>query len=217
MDLERVVEKDDIENVVDIDEYFCQLVASRKTEKTRLDRKSNCVILAFITARNRITLHKHMMTLANNGNRIFYCDTDSILFTSQKKDQNNSPPLPISPAIGDFKYEIPKQSEILSFDAYGRKNFQLQVKHSNGDKRTKIETITKICGMTISPKFVHDKLEENKNAVSFEVPQLRNRFSKENGFHKKTISKFTVKKERNCERIVKNDTICFETEAWGSH
>lgn len=154
-----------------------------------------------------------MMTLSKNDCKIFYCDTDSILFTCSK---NSSPslPLPIGPAVGDFKYEVPEMSQILSFDAFGRKNFKMQVKHPN---ETETETITKICGMTIAPQFVKENLQKRDKENFVEVPQLRNRFSKAHGFHKPTISKFTLRKERNCERIIKYDTVNLETAAWGSH
>ncbi len=207
--MEKIVQNEEtVENVIDIDDFFCQLVTKKEEKSLNIDRKTNCTILAFITARNRIRLHRQMIQLQNAGCTLFYCDTDSILFTTLKGEPI---PLPISPAIGDFKYEIPETSSILSFDAYGRKNFELSIDHSQG----KIEKITKVCGMTISPKFVQDELKHRSKICPIQVKQLRNRFTKEDGIHKATISKFTLKKTRNCERRVKTNTPCLETVPWG--
>ena len=78
-----------IENVIDLDEYFCQLVAEEdKKTYTGIDRKTNCTVLAFITARNRIRLHRQMMVLEKDGSNVFYCDTDSILFATHIQKKN---------------------------------------------------------------------------------------------------------------------------------
>ncbi len=212
MDLERVIqEEESIENIIDVDEYFCQVEAGKK--ENLLDRKSNCTILAFITARNRIALHQHMMSLEKDGCTIFYCDTDSILFTRRRNQE--CIPIPIGAAIGDFKYEISRESEILGFDAYGRKNFELIVKSIDQTGKSQTKTLTKVCGMTISPQLVQDKLKNNRKKETIEVPQLRNRFSKAEGFHKPTVSKFTLSRERRCERIIKHESECLETVPWG--
>ena len=75
----------------------------------------------------------------------------------------------------------------------------------------------KVSGMTISPHIVQEQLQSSETEKSLKVHQLRNQFSKSDGFHKPTLSQFTLQRERNCERIVRYNTNCLETVPWGYH
>ena len=175
------------------------------------NRKTNPVILAFITAKARISLHKAIMTLVANQFSPYYCDTDSILFSGPKDAKI---PLKFGMAFGDFKHELGEKSKILKFEAYGRKNFSIFFSNTDG----KSNHLIKVCGMTLESQIVQKEIED---IFLFEkekpkITQIRKIFSKNMSLRLPSIQRITLNNiDLRCER--KNDGKCpnLTTKPWG--
>jgi hypothetical protein len=76
--------------------------------------QTNFIWPAYITARARIYLHKLLTEIKSNGNKLLYCDTDSVIFKGSTKG------LKLSNELGSFKLE----GTFKSFNAKGAKIYK---------------------------------------------------------------------------------------------
>ena len=98
---------------------------------------------SFVTAWARLSMLEHMRTLGRLGCKVFYTDTDSIIFLVPNKMVGEKVRLLFrtdSPAYGDWKSET--TSPIISFVALGPKNYS----YTTADG----ETVVKCRGFTLN-------------------------------------------------------------------
>lgn len=171
----------EITDILALNKFSCQIQIKNKKNTLLLpNRNSNCVIGAHVVAFARQFMHQQMAILEAAGAKLFYTDTDSLIF-SLKKTQDI--PVKISPAFGDFKFEI--DGTILSYYSLGPKNFALQYVDKNGQ----FGTVVKLRGLTLSNaanenlidtsvyELFLDKTLKSK-IVKMSIPQVRVRSSK---------------------------------------
>ena len=169
-----------IEDISVISKDLCEIQIQPDKSKT-VNRNSNCIIGAFITSFARISLHKNMSNLLADKFKIFYVDTDSIIFSGLP---GKIPPIEISPSFGDFKNEFGNKSDILSFHCLGKKNYALSYV-SNGINKSSL----KIRGMALTSSIASSSLQLKEFQQLFEswqkddpeiitIPQLRRFFPK---------------------------------------
>jgi hypothetical protein len=151
-----------IDDIFCVTDDVCQVQITPNELKLKPNRKSNCYIGAQVTAYARQTIYTHMQTLIQHSALIFQVDCDSIIFSLQDKLLI---PLELSDAVGHFKFEI--QGEILSFYSLGPKNYSLTF-----CKNGMFETISKVCGLSISNSFQKDLL--NDQLFDFYITQFLN-------------------------------------------
>ena len=200
----------DVSKIHTVTDNFCHI--SQRLEGRGINTKGNCVVYAFITARNRITLHKNMAELVRNGFELYYCDCDSIIFAGTKE---RSLPIPVGLSFGDFKEELGREKKIKHFYCLGRKQFKICVQESGSNKE---EHFLKVKGISLSSEMVRkkvlnafpedfstiEKLEEKE----IEVPQLRRI---QNSCEKQI---FHIKAQTNCQRKQCED-VPKSTLPWG--
>ncbi len=178
-DIERLLQDEtEITNLNDISDTICH-VNYRTTFKSR-NRRTNPTVLAFITAKARVFLHKKIIYLSKEGFKPYYCDTDSILYSGPP---NQPSPLKYSLAFGDFKQELGENSIITKFEAYGRKNFLVTYKDKTGNEPVK--TLMKVCGMSLQSKIVQDEINEAsiRKEKNPKISQIRHIFNKDISVH----------------------------------
>ena len=103
--------------------------------------RTNVVIAAYTTAQARLQLYKYLEIL---GNRVLYCDTDSVIFWTKPGDLM----LDTGDYLGDLTDELPGNT-IKSFVTGGPKNYA--VKLEKADKEGNM-TLCKIRGITLNYK-----------------------------------------------------------------
>ncbi len=192
----------------DLDENTCHVVVN--SEGKMKTRRTNPTLLAFITAKSRILLHKNILKLVHSGFTPYYCDTDSILFAGER---NKVSPLKFGLAFGDFKNELRESAKIQEFHAYGRKNFFIRYYDTNSNKEKRL---AKVCGMTLASKLAHDELHQKAKEKTPSFTQVRNIF--ESPFSM-SIPKIQAIQHNNieirCERKVLNADEIQRTLPWG--
>jgi len=151
-ELENLLSKGEIINDITVmNENICCVNIKPKRIVKAPNLKANVYLSASITAYAREIIHKHIMKLSLNDQiKIFQVDCDSLIFSCP----NNEPfPLVISPALGDFKFEIP--GKILNYFSLGAKNYTLTYL----TKDNHLKTIHKISGLKLSS-------EQNKELLN---------------------------------------------------
>ena len=203
--LRKIAANSVILNVGTVNNTYCELELLKKKDEE--DRKGNSVVYAFVTARARITLHTHVMRLASSNFRVFYTDTDSIIFSGPRFEK---PPIPMGIAFGDFKDELGPNCSIKKFFCRGRKNFEIMY-----ERDSKRESLVKIKGLSlksnIAKTIVLDRVNDSSPSQwprEIRVPQMRRRNNKI------CHQLFDVKMKTNCQRKVKEDLHCL-TLPWG--
>ncbi len=161
-----------VTNIHAVTENFCHVTEQQTSEG--INKKGNCVVYAFITARNRIKLHENLVKLVENDFSVFYTDCDSIIFSGKS---SMSPPIPIGLAFGDFREEFGRRKAIKSFSCLGRKQLHIIL---NEEDSTKEEHVLKVKGLSVNAelprkKFLEDlaKTEGSPKGKKIIVPQLR--------------------------------------------
>ncbi|XP_053390895.1 uncharacterized protein LOC128553745 [Mercenaria mercenaria] len=103
--------------------------------------KTNVIIAAYTTAQARLKLYSYLQPL---GRRVLYCDTDSVVFTT---DVGQWEP-PLGDYLGDLTDEVPNNS-ITSFVTGGPKNYAygLAIPNKMGQM-----SICKVRGITLNFK-----------------------------------------------------------------
>ena len=201
---------EDILGFNDLDENLCHVTLSNKSVNSKFkSRKTNPTVLAFITAKARIMLHRNIIHLTNNGFQPYYVDTDSILFSGNK---SICPPLNFGLAFGQFKHELGETTEITEFQAYGRKNFLLRYQNQENMQK---KMLAKVCGMTLNSKISQDEFSKLACERRPKITQVRNFFESSVRHHQPRVQTVTYNNvEIRCERRICQDNI-LSTKPWG--
>ena len=160
-----------------MNENCCEIEIKPSNLKQTPNRQANCYIGGQLTAYARQKIYENIQIVSECG-KLYYTDTDCIFFSMPK---NETVPLPISDAVGDFKNIYP--GEIISFFALGPKNYQITFKNSNDE----IKSVSKIRGFCLSNLFLENEI--NADLFHFYLSQ----FLKDE-VEKKTLSQLRVKK-----------------------
>jgi hypothetical protein len=143
MNPERLEEEivSEIKNTKDYEKIVEQsgiYIGYKRKEKST----SNVLISASITSKARIKLYKGMMGVIQNGGRILYTDTDSILAAFKKESYNKI----LNIKIGEVMFDSNLNNTIITDCVFATpKTYAL--KYSNGDE------IVKIKGFNCKPEF----------------------------------------------------------------
>ncbi len=192
----------------DISEHICQV--NFRTNFRSNNRRSNPTILAFVTAKARIFLHKKILLLEKHKFRPYYCDTDSILFSGPPTAKI---PLNFSLAFGDFKHELGEDSKITRFEGYGRKKFSISYENQEGN-----QSLMKVCGMTLESHIAQEEFvaAAKRKEKCPKITQIRKIFQKELGLRCPSVQHVTFNnKHLSCERKICKETNDICTEPWG--
>ncbi len=205
-DMDETFCNEEIVDILPISDDICELQVESVNKSPK--RNTNCIIGAFITALARVKLHSEMCKLQQTGFRLFYVDTDSIIFSGKRSAKI---PLTCSPCLGDFKKELGPETQIKAFSCLGRKNYSIAY-----SSREREESIIKISGLTLSSKIVADclsvtKLEkflkdrQNNSYAETSVPQFRNFACKDENTVTKKILNIRINNVLDIQRIVPAD------------
>ena len=212
-ELEKLLrEGNEIVDLNDISDFICQV--NLRSNFPMQSRKTNPIILAFITAKARISLHKYILLLRSKNFSPFYCDTDSILFSGPI---NKPIPLEFSLAFGHFKHDLGKDSIIDKFEAYGRKNFSICYRRK-GETKGATKNVIKVCGMTLKSAIVQEEMKtvlENATAKP-KITQVRKIFKKDLAIRVPSVQRITFNNvDFRCERIIETSCPYLTTKPWG--
>lgn len=145
----------DVQSVIPINESKMLLSYVMKDEAVEVNNSTNVVIAAFTTAYARMELYKYLEFLGEE--RVFYYDTDSIIFTSREGEA--------MPEKGDFLGQMTDELEgygpgsyIIEFVSGGPKNYSYKV-YSPTTNETHI--VVKVKGVTLN--------YENSKIVNFDL------------------------------------------------
>ncbi len=94
---------------------------------------ANVVIAAFVTAYGRIKLYSEICKL---GNRLLYCDTDSMIFISRPDEYEPE----TGPFLGELTNEISNNKYIVEFCSAGPKNYSFKL--NDATSKTTIKGFT---------------------------------------------------------------------------
>lgn len=213
-ELRELMKNHDITNVNIAANEFCHLSVQSK-KPFDVNKKGNCVVYAFITARTRILMHQHLMALQKAKFSLYYTDCDSLIFVGEK---TASLPLPIGFAFGDFKEELGFGTEIQSFSCTGRKQYRLAYTRK-GNRNREEEVLFKIKGISLTsqlakkrvldqfptPDVLAQDIEAKKKICIPQVRRVKNSFRKQ---------MFHINVDSSCQRKCTNDqALC--TLPWG--
>ncbi len=197
---------DSIVDFNDISSSICQV--HFKTNTPIKSRQRNPTILAFVTARARISLHKNIMHLVANNCQPFYTDTDSILFSAPTRNI----PLDIGLSFGSFKHELGENTKIKSFRAYGRKHFYLSYQRENKED----DMMVKVAGLTLNSHIAKKDFQEVLVSPKPQIRQIRNIFQKYTHTKSAEVRYVTMNNvDYRCERKVNRDCPILSTKPWG--
>lgn len=173
----------EITDIFALNKFFCQLeVKKKRLTLCKPNRRTNCVIGSHVVAYARQFMHEKMIEINLAGGRLFYSDCDSLIFSLKK---NQTMPLKISPAFGDFKYEIDPKFTIKSFYTLGPKNFAMQYADLEGNYRNSVRlrgvTLSNVFNETLIDTKIYEfylqqSMKQKRTNVS--IPQVRFRSSK---------------------------------------
>ena len=156
-DLEKLYfSANEILDVNCINNEICEVQISSKLKTKIPNKNSNCYLGAQLTAYARQTIYSYLQLLQRSKATVYQVDCDSIIFSLGKE---KLVPLPISDAVGHFKYEI---TNIQSYQSLGPKNYCITF-----EKDGKIETVTKVRGLSLNNSLNENTFSEElfKNYV----------------------------------------------------
>ncbi len=198
----------EIIDINDISDFICQV--NIKSNVCVRNKKTNPIILAFITARARVDLHSHIKNLVAQQFVPFYCDTDSILFSGPTK---RKVPLPFSLAFGDFKHELGENTTIKKFESYGKKNFSIA--YESGNER---KMLMKVSGLSLQSKLMQEEMvrifEDRRKCPK--IPQIRQLFEKKFSIALPSVQQISFNNvDVRCERKISSKCPNLSTKPWG--
>ena len=199
---------EDIIDFIDINSTVCQV--NLRSNFPSKNRRTNPIILAFITAKTRIFLHQQIVKLTKANMLPYYTDTDSILFTAKT---NVRPPLEFGLGFGNFKHELGEKSTIKKFHAYGRKNFFIAYENEHSKKES---LLTKIAGMTLNSQLAKGEFKKLVVEKNPKLAQIRNVFKQQLRMTIPVVQRVTLNNvEYRCERKVDKNSDNLITKPWG--
>jgi len=139
-------DEQDIKNVLFINDEFVQIDWVYNYDFIQASSRTNVVIAAYTTAQARLKLYSYLQPL---GDRVLYCDTDSVVFITYPGQW--IPPL--GDYLGDLTDEVPDKrapgNTILHFVTGGPKNYAHNLTKPNKKGQT---SICKVRGITLNLK-----------------------------------------------------------------
>ncbi len=209
--MEKVFSEENVVDIMPISENICEIEISPHVENAKKTRSGNCIIGAFVTAHARIQLHKDLMTLHSRGYKLFYCDTDGIIFTDPKPQVSKPLPLSLSPCPGDYKHELGSDINIESFACLARKTYSLSFTKKGA---TSNETCVKSSGLSLVSTEAKKALSIDDferllsnwqtKEMAIPVPQLRRFLITESRSVQHKICKQRLSNKIDVQRFVKN-------------
>lgn len=210
----------EITDIFAVNKFFCQLELQRKRQSSLPPSKNtNCILGACIVALSRQYMHEKMVELESEGAKIFYTDTDSLVFSLNK---NKKMPLTMSTCFGDFKYEVDPNYQIMSYFSLGPKNFALLFKDDHGC----YHKIIKLRGVTLKNRvnkdlvdsetyecFLKSIFEKKKQTIS--IPTVRHKFCKYNKTKAKIFTKTFFTNSVKSKRIIDKNCPNFSSYPFG--
>ena len=116
-------------NVQLVNEEMIFMEYREKNEFVRPNNRINVVIAAYTTAHARLKLYSVLKCL---GERVLYCDTDSIIFKSEKSPNVQQYIPPLGDFLGELTSELKPQTYICEFASTGPKSYAYRTRHVNG-------------------------------------------------------------------------------------
>ena len=162
-----------IEDFICPNENVCMVFVKKDVMKLPPNRKQHLYIGSQITAYARQVIYEYLQTILSlEDYKVYQVECDSIYFSGPS---NKSCPLPLSPAIGDFKLE--HSTEILNFFAFGPKHYCLNYLNSTGT----CENICKYSGLSLTnnlnanlineetfEKFLNDFINHTESSIQLQ-------------------------------------------------
>lgn len=172
-----------VASIVPVNEDCMMLNYRSKQEARETKKTTNVVIAAFTTAYARMELYKYLDML---GDRVYYYDTDGIMFISRPGD-----PMPATGLfLGDLTDELEGYGPgayIIEFVSGGPKNYTYLVFIPDGSGGGKIKSVVKVKGHTLN-------FETNK-LINFEVM-------------KAMVTGLKKNSSRNIQQKYKTNSVC---------
>lgn len=196
----------EIQSVVPINEE-CMLLNYREKEDAReINKTTNVVIASMTTAFARMELYKYLELVGPH--RVFYFDTDSLLFVS--RDGDTMPPL--GDFLGQMKDEIVDEygpgAYIIEYVSGGPKNYAIKIFiPSTGETVTKVKVkgislnfeTSKLINFDTMKKMILNGIKKNNNVDPLRKMKKLNK--------KKLIKKKLNKKNSNKIEVYNKNSI----------
>ncbi len=211
-EINRLARTQKITAVQDLSDSLCQITTEALKESS--SPYANSVLYSFITARTRIRLHKNISLLENAGHTMYYCDCDSLIFSSSKPNLPTS--LDIGSSFGQFKRELGQNAKITQFVCHGRKNFKISFVKDNCT-----ETLFRVRGISITSVLAKKDLEKKfysaveANAPPQKIAQVRHIQKKPSFLSESTRQDITLTQTIECQRYVDFLDKGRKTYPWG--
>jgi hypothetical protein len=134
-------DQQEVRNVRFIKDEAVQLDWAYKSDFIEASCRTNVVVAAYTTAQARLKLYSYLQPLRD---RVLYCDTDSVVFTSAKDEWDP----PLGDFLGDLTDEVPN-NQISKFVTGGPKNNAFCLARPNKKGQS---PICKVRGITLNFK-----------------------------------------------------------------
>lgn len=134
-------DQQEVKNVRFINDQAVQIDWIHNTDFVEPSSRTNVIIAAYTTAQARLKLYTYLQPL---GERLLYCDTDSIVFTVRPGEWEP----PLGDYLGDLTDETPNNS-ITHFVTGGPKNYAFKLARPDKKGQT---SICKVRGITLNFK-----------------------------------------------------------------
>ncbi len=215
--LEELASKFEILEIYNLSETA--VVVEYESNRTDPNLKGNVFIGSEITAHARIFIHDHLKLLQSRGIQVYAVDTDCLFYSIPDEVED---PLIFSDCIGDYKYVIPKDCEIMSYHALGCRNYSILYK----DPRDVLHTVTKVKGLSLKSAHLCEPIDHRtyENYIeqhfqneyqSMSIPQVRKFAVKPFGLKESTLRSFEFKNDLFMKRYINKDDCDFKTYPYG--
>ena len=134
-------DQQEVKNVRFINDNSVQLDWVYSSDFIEATSRTNVIVAAYTTAQARLKLYSYLHPL---GERVMYCDTDSVVFTSGHGEWDP----PLGDFLGDLTDEAPN-NQITKFVTGGPKNYAYCLAKPNRKGQT---SICKVRGITLNFK-----------------------------------------------------------------
>ena len=130
-------DQQEVKNVHFINDNSVQIDWVYSSDLIEATSRTNSTVAAYTTAQARLKLYSYLHPL---GERVMYCDTDSVVFTSGQGE--------LDPPLGDFLWDLIDEAQnnlIIKFVTGGPKNYAYCLAKPNRKSQT---IICKVRGKT---------------------------------------------------------------------
>jgi hypothetical protein len=143
----------EIQAVRVVNEKIVQVVSrAADVEFLATPKDTNIFVALVTTAWARIILYNHIRKV---GRRVFYCDTDSIIYEKSENEQEN---LPVGPYLGDLTDELDPDDDISHYTSSGPKSYAYRTR--------KGKTVMRMKGFMVSSAIAPVLCYENITEVT---------------------------------------------------